>query len=148
MPIRPTSERVANTIHRLETDTDVWLATASPTGVPHLVPLSLGWDGTRLLLFTYTDSPTSSNIRSKEIARAALDGTVDVVIMDGKASIEPLVGVSPGVVDGFAERTGWDPRTEGSEFSLITMMPERVYAWNSVQELKGRLIMKSGQWLT
>ena len=100
------------------------------------------------MLFTYTDSPTSRNIRSTGMARAALDGTVDVVIIDGRASIEPLAGVSREVVDDFAARARWDPREESSEYSLITLTPERVFAWNSVQELEGRLIMKGGRWLS
>ena len=47
MPPEPRSpaQRRRDTEHRLAHDVDVWVATASPDGVPHLVPLSFDWDG-------------------------------------------------------------------------------------------------------
>ena len=147
MSPRTTSERIENAKHRLESDSDVWLATASSQGVPHLIPLSLGWDGERLVLFTYTNSVTTRNVEETGLARASLDDTLDVVIIDGRADVAPLEEAEPSVVEAFASRSGWDPRIEGEAFSLVALTPTRIQAWNSVEELKGRTIMRQGRWV-
>ena len=147
MSLRTSAQRINNAKQRLETDSDVWLATASPAGAPHLIPLSLGWDGHRLTLFTYTDSVTTRNVETTGLARASLTDTLDVVIIDGSAAAEPLAVVASELVSSFADRTGWDPRREGGDFSLISLTPVRVVAWNSVEELQGRTIMRDGRWV-
>ena len=147
MPNRIASERINNAKHRLETDSDVWLATASPDGVPHLIPLSLGWDGKRLVLFTYSNSLSTRNIEATGVARASLNDTLDVVIVHGTATAQPLNDAAPDLIDAFVDRAGWDPRGEEDAFSLILLNPDRVIAWNSVEELEGRTIMRDGQWV-
>jgi hypothetical protein len=42
--------RRRDTERRLDQDVDVWMATASADGAPHLVPVSFDWDGESLLL--------------------------------------------------------------------------------------------------
>jgi hypothetical protein len=37
-------ERRRDTEHRLASDIDIWVATASSDGAPYLVPLSFDWD--------------------------------------------------------------------------------------------------------
>lgn len=148
MALRTSAERVANAKRRLETDSDVWLATASPEGVPHLIPLSLGWDGRRLVLFTYTDSATTRNVEATGLARASLDDTSDVVIIHGTATAEPLEEVAPTVVESFVERADWDPRDGNGTFSLVSVIPDRILAWQSEPEIQGRTIMRNGVWVT
>jgi hypothetical protein len=41
-----------DTEHRLTRDIDIWLASASAGGAPHLVPLSFDGDGEALLMAT------------------------------------------------------------------------------------------------
>src|SRR5262245_59614494 len=52
MPGRTRAERRADALRRLETDENVWVSTAGVDGSPHLVPLSLAWDGSRILVAT------------------------------------------------------------------------------------------------
>ena len=59
---RSRAERRRDTEHRLTHDVDVWVASASPDGTPHLVPLSFDWDGETLLLATSAQSPTGRNL--------------------------------------------------------------------------------------
>ncbi|MGI9644893.1 MAG: pyridoxamine 5'-phosphate oxidase family protein, partial [Ilumatobacteraceae bacterium] len=61
MTIRTTESRISDSIRRLETDADVWIATSGPDGTPHLVPLSLAWDGERILVATPADTATARN---------------------------------------------------------------------------------------
>ena len=137
MALRTSAERVANAKRRLATDSDVWLATASPDGVPHLIPLSLGWDGKR-----------TRNVEATGLVRASLDDTSDVVIIHGTATAEPLDEVAPNVVEAFVERADWDPRSGNDTFSLISVIPDRILAWQSEPEIQGRTIMRNGEWVT
>src|SRR5262249_10447848 len=40
---RPRDQRVKDTLELLQTEVDVWIATASGTGEPYLIPLSFYW---------------------------------------------------------------------------------------------------------
>ena len=61
-PPRPRSQRRRDTERRLSHDVDLWVASASTDGMPHLIPLSFDWDGTAILLSTLRDSPTGRNL--------------------------------------------------------------------------------------
>jgi len=98
----------------------VWVATASPDGVAHLVPFSPAWDG------------------------------VDVQFTLGRRSarVEPLADVDAGVLAALVERLGWNPADESGDWVLVSITPDRVLSWNSLGEGEGRVIMRSGTWLT
>jgi hypothetical protein len=55
---RSRAQRRRDTEHRLTHDIDVWVASASADGAPHLVPRSVDWEDKALLVATPTDSPT------------------------------------------------------------------------------------------
>ena len=149
MAIRSTSIRVAEAIGRLESEPDVWIATASGDGAPHLIPLSLAWDGIHILAATPTDSPTTRNIIATGRARASLADTTDVVIVRAAAAAKPFADVPSAAAEAFVDRVGWDPRKQGGgEWSLLTLTPEVVLAWKGEPELAGRVIMRHGLWLT
>ena len=147
MTTRNAEQRRTHAIQRLESDSNVWIATASSGGSPHLVPLSLAWDGAHVILATPTNSPTARNVNASGKARLALDSTQDVVIIDTTGEAVPLGSAPPDPIGVFAGRTGWDPREESGEWSLLILQPHTVRAWNSVQEIDGRTIMKNGSWV-
>lgn len=142
---RTSVARVADVIARLERDANVWIATAAG-GVPHLVPLSLAWDGARILLATPSGSPTVRNAVGSGSARLALDSTDDVVIIDGTVEVRPFREAGGDVVAHYVGRVGWDPSDEPGEWSLLIVSPRTVRAWNSVDEIEGRTIMSEGAW--
>jgi hypothetical protein len=119
MAQRSIETRIADTIRRLESEPDVWIATASEDGAPHLIPLSLAWDGRRILLATPPDSPTARNIGATGRARVSLADTDDVVIVLASATVAPFEDTPCEVADLFAERAGWDPRQEDGRWSLL-----------------------------
>ncbi len=83
-PARPAEQRKKDTLHRLEHDEDVWVATADADGgVPFLVPLSFLWDGSTLLLATPATSPTGRNLRTTGRTRLGIGPTRDVVMIEG-----------------------------------------------------------------
>ena len=144
---RETEQRSADTRGRLQTDANIWLATASSDGVPHLIPLSLAWDGTHVLLATPTDSPTVRNARASGQVKASLDSADDVVLIDGTVKVLDFGSVDASLVQSYVERVGWNPGDQDGDWSMLVVMPRTIRAWNGVGEIRGRTIMRNGLWL-
>jgi hypothetical protein len=142
---RPRARRRHDTEHRLAHDVDVWVATASRDGTPHLVPLSFDWDGAALLLATPTGSATARNLAATGTARLALGPTRDVTVIDG--DVEVVDAPPREAADRFAARTGFDPRAEAVPYGWFRVVPRRVQAWREADELPGRDLMREGRWL-
>jgi hypothetical protein len=147
MTNRTRSERTEAAVRRLQTEPNVWVATASMSGVPHLVPLSLAWDGEAVIVATPTDTPTVRNAIASGVARATLDSADDVVIIDADVRVDDIVDVEPSKVDGYISRVGWDPREQSGTWSLLTLTPRRIQSWNGVGEIDGRTIMRNRTWV-
>lgn len=144
---RSRAERRRDTEHRLAHDVDVWVATASPDGVPHLVPLSFDWDGEALLAATPADSPTGRNLAAGRTVRLALGGTRDVSLIDGTVEVLDLDALPEERADRFAAQAGFDPREAAGAYRWFRITPRRVQAWREVNELPGRDLMRDGRWL-
>lgn len=111
------------------------------------MPLSFLWDGRSLLFATPAASPTGRNLADTGRARVALGATRDVVLLEGA-----VVTLGPGEVseelgDAFAARTGFDPRELTTDYTYFRVTPRRVQAWREENELRGRDLMRDGQWL-
>lgn len=143
--VRTGAQRRADTLARLAGDVDVWVATAS-AGEPHLVPLSLAWDGTRVILATPAASPTARNAAASGSVRLALGTSRDVTIIDATASVVPCSDAPDTVADCYAARTGWDPRHDDPPHVYLIATPRVMRAWNSLAEMTGRTIMRAGRW--
>ncbi|MBW5482259.1 pyridoxamine 5'-phosphate oxidase family protein [Streptomyces bambusae] len=143
---RSRAQRRRDTEHRLTHDIDVWLASASAHGVPHLVPLSFDWDGEALLAATPVRSPTGRNLAATRTARLALGHTRDVVMIEGDVEVLDIDALPPHLGDRFAARTGFDPRSLTS-YRWFRITPRRVQAWREENELAGRELMREGRWL-
>jgi hypothetical protein len=127
---------------------DVWVATASPAGAAHLVPLSYAWDGERILVATERRSLTARNLEASRIARLGFGPTRDVVIVD--VVLDQLVDVAAAPVelaDAYARQSGWDPRLETDPYVFFLLRPDRIQAWREANELAGRTLMRDGTWL-
>lgn len=146
MANRTRSQRRNDALQRFQTEPNVWVATASSAGEPHLIPLSLAWVGDAIVVATPTDSPTVRNAGASGKARATLDNADDVVIVDAQVRVQDIDRVELSVVEDYIGRVGWDPRKNPGEWSILTLTPTRVQAWNSVEEIRGRTIMRGGVW--
>ncbi|NEB06173.1 pyridoxamine 5'-phosphate oxidase family protein [Streptomyces sp. SID13726] len=148
-PARPAKQRKQDSLHRLEHDEDVWVATApdDDSGVPFLVPLSFLWDGSTLLLATPATSPTGRNLQATGRTRLGLGPTRDVVMIEG--TVETVTQAQLGQEEGdrFAARTGFDPRRLTTPYLYFRVRPQRVQAWREADELRGRELMRDGEWL-
>lgn len=144
---RPRSQRRHDAEDRLRHDVDLWVASSSKDGVPHLVPLSFDWDGDALLLATPKDSPTGRNLAVTRAVRLGLGHTRDVVIIEGAVEVLDLDGLSRERGDAFAQRTGFDPRRLAEPYCWFRVSPRRIQAWREVNELAERDLMRDGRWL-
>lgn len=144
---RSRSTRRRDSERRLEHDVDLWVATASDDGVPHLVPLSFDWDGSSLLLATPASSPTGRNLAASRTVRLGLGPTRDVTVLEGQVEVVALDALPAAEAEHFAERTGFDPRGEDGGYAWFRVRPRRIQAWREADELAGRDLMRGGQWL-
>ena len=145
-PPRSRAQRRADTLERLRTDVDLWVASADETGGAYLVPLSFVWDGAALTIATPRASHTAVNLARAGLARVALGPTRDVVIVDG--TVEAIaIGSDPALEDAHAAATGFDPRTLADEYLYLRITPRTIRAWREAKELQGRLLMRDGRWL-
>jgi hypothetical protein len=148
-PPRDGKQRVSDVRARLEEQlADVWVATASADGVAHLVPLSLAWDGERVVIALESTSLTARNIAASGRARLAVGETRDVVMIDAVLdSVVELDGMPPDLAAAYVTQAGWDPRTAGEGQLFMRLRPDRIQAWRESNELRGRTVMRSGEWL-
>lgn len=145
---RTAAERRRDTLHRLEHDLDLWVATGSATtGDPALVPLSFLWDGTTLLIATVAASPTARNLELGRPVRLGLGATRDVIMIDATVTeVIPAAELDGELGDAFAVKTGFDPRELTDPYLYFRLEPRRIQAWREVNELAGRTIMNGGAW--
>ena len=147
MPPRSLAQRKADALDKLAHDEDAWIATASRSGVAHLVPLSFVWDGERVVTATEARRITARNVGASRRARLALGATRDVVVIDAQVDLCDVAVVDGGSAGRFAARLGWDPRSYDEPWVYLLMRPVRVLAWREVDELAGRVVMRDGEWL-
>ncbi|MEU7075473.1 pyridoxamine 5'-phosphate oxidase family protein [Streptomyces narbonensis] len=145
---RSRDQRRHDTEQRLAHDVDVWVATASPDGVPYLVPLSFDWDGEAVLVSTPANSPTGRNMAATRRVRLGLGLTRDVTMIDGTVEVLEIDALPRERGDRFAERTGFDPRAQSGPYRWFRITPHRVQAWREANELQGRELLRAGRPVT
>lgn len=144
---RDRATRKADTLAMLAAPTiDVWVATASDAGAPHLVPLSLAWVDERVVIAVEQSSATAGNLTASGLARLALGPTRDVVMID--AVLERSVDVAADVALGeaYVAQADWDPR-DSAGYLFLVLRPVRIQAWRGPNEISRRTLMRDGSWL-
>jgi hypothetical protein len=128
---------------------DAWVATASPDGAPHLVPLSLAWIDDRAVVAVDDASRTARNIVASGVARLGVGPTRDVVMIDVRfeAALPVLAHAARRTAELYAAQADWDPRTVGGSYVYLVLRPHRMQAWREVDEMPGRTLMRDGNWL-
>ncbi|MEU9089176.1 pyridoxamine 5'-phosphate oxidase family protein [Streptomyces sp. NPDC048428] len=145
-PARSREQRKQDALDHLEKDEDAWVSTASPDGVPTLVPLSFVWDRGTLLMATRRTNPTAVNVTSDGQARIALGPTRDVVLIEATAELIENADLPSKSSDAFAAKLGWDLR-DLSAWVYLRFTPYAVRAWREKNELADRELMADGRWL-
>src|ERR1700686_4220088 len=145
--LRTVEARKADVLVMLEGQRDLWLATADPSGRPHLIAVSAWWDGTDLVVATTTTSRTASNLAAGAEVRLAAGAPNDVVMIDGRVVESVAANQAAEVADGFAIAVGWDPREVGEGWAFYRLRPTRIQAYRGYDELEGRAGMRRSAWL-
>ncbi len=140
---RGAERRKSDTLARLASDVDAWIASADAAGNGYLLPLSFLWDGAGLIVSTPQNSVTARNLGRGGRVRVGVGQVRDVTMIDGTA--EPVLDEQ--TKDAFAAKHGWDPRNESGDYAYFRIVPDRVQAWREVNELPGRTLMRDGDWL-
>lgn len=146
---RPREERLKDTLELLRTEVDVWIATASATAVPYLVPLSFYWTGESMIVTTQRSSRTGRNLAGTGRDRVALGQTRgEVVVVDVRVEEMP-VGENVELEDAYVRATDFDPRPWDVGYTFFRLIPERIQAWrgDDAEELRDRDLMRDGAFL-
>jgi hypothetical protein len=144
---RTTGQRISDALELLARNGSGWLATASPTGDPHLIAVSPCWTEGTLLMATRADSPTARNLGSAGRARLALGTPGDAVLVDVRVGRRVPAGADAGHLGAtFTSAMGWDPADEG-DWDYFVLQLVRVQAYRGYAEVPGATIMRNGRWL-
>ena len=146
---RPREQRVKDTLELLRTEVDVWIATASATGGPYLVPLSFYWSGEAVIVTTQRSSRTGRNFAGTGRARAAIGQTRgEVVVIDARVEEIP-VGENVELEEAYVRATDFDPRPWDVGYTFFRLIPERIQAWrgDDAEELRDKDLMRDGVFL-
>ena len=146
MEIRPPEQRLADVRAKLESEVDLWVASANATGDAYLIPLSFYWDGVKLTIATPKRSRTARNVRRAGRMRVALGPTRDVVVLEGPIE-EISAHADANLAAAHAKATGFDAREGPDEYVFFRMTPARIQAWRNPAELPERDVMRDGKWL-
>ena len=146
---RSPEERKADALAKITaTRANVWVASASPTGGVHLIPVTHTWNGSQHVLTTEPRSRTVANVTANPRVRLALGETRDVVMVDAVLSEAVPAAEAPATVaDGYASQAGWDPRTDSGDYVYLVFRPERIQVWREDEDLAGRTVMRNGAWV-
>ena len=140
---RSAEQRKSDTLARLASDVDAWIATADADGSGYLLPLSFLWDGAGVIVSTPSSSVTGRNLSRGGRVRVGVGQLRDVTMIDGTA--EPVE--DERTKEASAAKHGWDPRDEAGDYAYFRIVPDQVQAWREVNELPGRVLMRAGIWL-
>ena len=100
---RDRATRKADALAMLATPAvDIWVASASPTGAPHLVPVSLAWVDERAVIAVENRSITARNLSATGAVRLAVGATRDVVMMDAVLENAVEVGADARLGSAYA----------------------------------------------
>jgi hypothetical protein len=148
---RSTEQRKSDALAKLAAkNTNVWVASASPTGDVHLIPVSHTWNGSQVVVATEPTSRTVANVSANHRVSLALGETRDVVAIDAVlAEAVPAADAPASLADGYVAQAGWDPRTDsGGDYVYLVLEPERIQVWQEGEDLTGRTVMREGKWET
>ena len=145
--MRDTRTRKADVLAALEQQADLWLASGDAAGRPHLIPVSVWWDGTHLVIATAAASRTARNMTDMGQVRVAGGSPADAIMIDAEVVDSRAADDSAELAEGFAAAVGWDPRQVAKGWIFFRLRPTRIQAYKGYDELEGRDVMRGSTWL-
>ena len=126
----------AHVIERLDRAEAYWLATVTPDGRPHAVPIWGVLVGAELYLETGApETIKNRNLTRNPAVEVHLDGVNDAVIVRGTAApVRPKRSLETRLIRAFhAKYPGYEPERGGWDHGgLIRVVPSTVLAWTEM----------------
>lgn len=145
-PARPLAQRKIDSLHRLRSDKDLWVASCDSSGSPYLVPLSFFWNEESIFVATVKTNPTAQNIVDTGRARVALGHTRDVTLIEARAKQLENDELKPEYGDAYFAKCGWDPR-KAETYRFYLLQPQHIEAWREENEHAERILMDDARWV-
>jgi F420H(2)-dependent biliverdin reductase len=109
---------------RLQTEQNIWLATARPNGNPHLVPIWFVWQDEKIYLCTGSQSVKARNMAANPNVELSLENANTPIVIEGQArSIEQ---VDRSVIEAFRRKFDWDITSDSQYNDVIEITPRRI----------------------
>ena len=117
---------------RLQTESNIWLATTRPNGKPHLIPIWFVWLHECAYVCTGESSVKVKNLHANPRATIALEDGNQPVIAECAASF--VASPFPAeVIAAFQHKYNWNitsPVSDAaSDYVLIALHPEKWLTW-------------------
>ena len=93
---------------------------------------------------TLANSLTGRNLRRAGHGQIVLDGTRDVILIEGPIEIIDRRAVDAALAAS-AAAIGFEPRQSARGYVYIVVRPSTIRAWREENELAGREIMRDGR---
>jgi PPOX class probable F420-dependent enzyme len=114
----------------------IWLATVTPDGLPHVMPLWFWWDGKAIYFITSRPTQKARNLSREPRVVLHLGDGDEVLIVEGRAELV-TDRAEQWRVDGSWRRKYVDPYSgarasifENPEDDLYRVRPDRVMTWS------------------
>lgn len=119
---------------RLRSERYAWVATVRPDGRPHTSPVWFYWDGQHLYFGSQKGAVKLRNIAANPRVALSLPDPLDVVILEGEATLLEEGPEVERVMAGYAEKyadamaaLAMDP-ADRSDFQMVRVTPRKVLA--------------------
>jgi hypothetical protein len=114
---------------RLEEAADYWLVTVDAAGRPVTRPVWGIWRGDRLLLSVGSTSHWR-NLRARQDVTVSLGDAAEVVVVEGRASVEEDDATLDAYVEAYNQKYAWS-FTRETAGGAVAVDPTAVLAWIS-----------------
>jgi hypothetical protein len=115
-------------IERLDTAQNIWIASVRPDGRPHMTPVWFAWVGGKLYVSIDPDSVKNKNIAHNPRVALSLEDGLHPVICEGTAV--PLDPPLPEeVLAVFLRKYDWDITQENQYHQVVEVTPHKWLAW-------------------
>jgi Pyridoxamine 5'-phosphate oxidase len=144
--LRDPATRKADVLAALEKQGHYWLATASVSGMPHVIAVSGWWDGTDLVVTTLGSSKTARNLAMSQMATLAGGDPSDAIVIQAQMIESADVEKATALAEGFQKAMGWDPR-EMDGWMFFRLRPIQIQAFRGYDEIGNRDVMLRSRWV-
>jgi hypothetical protein len=115
---------------RLQSESNVWVATVRPDGRPHLTPVWFVWHAGRAYLCIGPNSVKARNLAHNSRVALALEDGSQPVILEGTGRPIDRPDWPPEVIDGFKRKYDWNIAADGDYGFVVEVTPGKYLNWS------------------